>query len=343
MKTCALAFITAAALLGSPQGRAVMGDRAHPGAGAAAAGPVVEPLPATPIVAPSVGRIERIDVPGRGAVPGRAVDVWLPPGFPDAAPYAVAVMFDGQMLFDAGITWNRQEWRVDETAGALQAAGRTRPFVVVALPNAGAARHAEYFPQAPFESLPSAVRETLRRDARRGDAPLFAADVYSRDFHAWVVEVALPAVAARVPVSNAPGDRVAIGASMGGLAAVDALLSRPDAWGGFGALSTHWPGIVPGPENPVPPAFFTWLRERLPAPGAHRLYFDHGDATLDAFYPPLQAEADRIAVAKGWSFPDYRSLAFPNADHSEDAWAARLDGVFAFLLPPRDAGGAPAR
>jgi hypothetical protein len=29
-------------------------------------------------------------------------------------------------------------------------------------------------------------------------------------------------------------------------------------------------------------------------------------------------------------------LAFPGADHSENAWAARLDGVFTFLLPPRE-------
>ena len=86
----------------------------------------------------------------------------------------------------------------------------------------------------------------------------------------------------------------------------------------------------------MPPAFFDYLRERLPAPGRHRLYFDHGDATLDALYPPLQAEVDRIGVARDWAFPAWRSLAFPGAEHSEDAWAARLDGVFTFLLPPRE-------
>jgi hypothetical protein len=281
------------------------------------------------------GRLERIDIAGTAVVHGRAVDVWLPPGYPDEAPYAIAVMFDGGMLFDAGISWNRQEWRADETAAALQAAGRTRPFVIVGVPNAGPARHAEYFPQKPFEALPAAVREGLRQGAKRGEGALFATDVYSDAFLAWLDASVLPAVEARFAVSNDADDRVLIGASMGGLIAMYGVLERPAAFGGFGALSTHWPGIFPEGDNPVPAAFFEYLRGRLPAPGRHRLYFDHGDATLDAFYPPLQAEVDRIAVAKGWAFPAYRSRAFPGAEHSETAWAARLDGVLTFLLPPR--------
>jgi hypothetical protein len=269
-------------------------------------------------------------------VAARPIDVWLPPGYPDAAPYAVAVMFDGQMLFDAGITWNRQEWRLDETASALQAAGRTRPFIVVGVWNPGPARHAEYFPQRPFEALPAAVSEGLRQGAKRGDAPLFTTDVYSDAFVGWLTDRVLPEVESRYAVSTAADDRVLVGASMGGLISTYALAERPTVFGGFGAMSTHWPGIFPGTDNPVPPAFFEYLRAQLPTPGRHRLYFDHGDATLDAFYPPLQAEVDRIAVAKGWAFPAYRSLAFPGADHSENAWAARLDGVFTFLLPPRE-------
>lgn len=297
----------------------------------AAAGPADAP----PLPTVAAGRIERLTLPAEGPVAARPIDVWLPPGYPDEAPYAVAVMFDGQMLFDAGTTWNHQEWRVDETASALQAAGRTRPFIVVGVWNAGPARHAEYFPQRPFDALPGPVREALRHGAKRGEAPLFSADVYSDAFVAWLADRVLPDVASRYAVSSSADDRVLIGASMGGLIATYALCERPSQFGGFGAMSTHWPGVFPNASNPVPPTFFDYLRERLPAPGRHRLYFDHGDATLDALYPPLQAEVDRIAVAKGWAFPAYRSLAFPGAEHSENAWAARLDGVFTFLLPPR--------
>lgn len=325
----ALILLLGAAVVAPPTARAAVEPTPAP---EPADTPAID---APPLPRVSAGRLERLALPAAGPVAARPVDVWLPPGYPDDAPYAVAVMFDGQMLFDADTTWNRQEWRADETASALQAAGRTRPFIVVGVWNPGAARHAEYFPQKPFEALQPAVRDALRHGARRGDVPLFAADVYSDAFLGWLTGALLPEIESRYAVSRTADDRVLIGASMGGLISTYALLERPATFGGFGALSTHWPGIVPADGNPVPAAFFAYLRERLPAPGTHRLYFDHGDATLDAFYPPLQAEVDRIAVACGWAFPAYRSLAFPGADHSENAWAARLDGVFTFLLPPR--------
>lgn len=293
-------------------------------------------LAETPIPTVSAGTIERLAIEGDAVVAGRAVDVWLPPGYPSQAPYAIALMFDGQMLFDADITWNGQEWRVDESAAALQATGQTRPFVVVALPNAGADRHPEYFPQAPFEALPEAIRNTLLQEARRGENPLFSRAPYSDALLAWIDRRVLPTVAERFAVSSAADDRVALGASMGGLIALYAVLERPSAFGGFAALSTHWPGIMPTTNNPVPPAFFAYLQNQLPDPGQHRLYFDHGTATLDAFYPPLQAEVDRIGVSRGWAFPAWRSLSFPGAPHTEEAWAQRLPEVFAFLLPPRN-------
>lgn len=296
----------------------------------AEAAPAEPPLPTV-----ASGRIERLALPVEGPVAARPVDVWLPEGYPADAPYAVAVMHDGQMLFDAGSTWNHQEWRVDETAGALMAAGRVRPFIVVGVWNPGPARHAEYFPQKPFEALPESVRARLRVAVRPNGPALFSTAPYADAYLRWLTGTLLPAVEARYAVSRERGDRVVIGASMGGLVSVYAVCEYPEAFSGFGALSTHWPGVVPEGDNPVPAAFFDYLRAHLPAPGRHRLYFDHGDAGLDAHYPPLQAEMDGLAVARGWAFPAYRSLAFPGAGHSEEAWAARLDGVFRFLLPPR--------
>lgn len=295
------------------------------------------PLPDGPLLRVETGRGERIAVAGTDTVPGRSIDVWLPPDDPDGAPYAVVVMFDGQMLFDASTTWNRQAWRADVAAAAVQQVGRARPFVIVAVPNAGPARHAEYFPQKPFEALPAAFRTSLAA-GRRPDGPaLFAREVYSDAFARWLVEAVLPAVEARFPVSRDPDDRVVVGSSMGGLMAMYTVLEHPAAFGGFGALSTHWPGIFEMADNPIPAAFQSYVRTMLPAPGRHRLYFDHGNATLDALYPPLQAEVDRIAVDRGWRFPAYRSLAFPGEAHTEDAWAQRLPGVFSFLLPARTA------
>ncbi|MCH2058979.1 MAG: hypothetical protein MK214_20635 [Thalassotalea sp.] len=43
----------------------------------------------------------------------RDVHVWLPEGYQEDKRYAVLYMHDGQMLFDAKTTWNKQTWGVD--------------------------------------------------------------------------------------------------------------------------------------------------------------------------------------------------------------------------------------
>jgi len=110
---------------------------------------------------PSSGTIHRIDSFPSNYVTARTVDVWLPDGFPAAGPYAVVYFQDGQMLFDSSLTWNHQEWGVDETFGRLIAKRKIRPCIVVAVWNSGKQRHADYFPQKPFESLPVPVQDSI--------------------------------------------------------------------------------------------------------------------------------------------------------------------------------------
>lgn len=54
-------------------------------------------------------RLHRLPMPSSRRVDVRPVDVWLPPGY------------DGQMLFDAATTWNKQAWDVDAIAARLLA------------------------------------------------------------------------------------------------------------------------------------------------------------------------------------------------------------------------------
>jgi predicted alpha/beta superfamily hydrolase len=73
--------------------------------------------------------------------------------------YAVLFMHDGQMLFDAKTTWNKQAWEVDETAAKLNAEGKTKNFIVVGIWNNGQKRHLEYFPQKAFGKLSAEEKE----------------------------------------------------------------------------------------------------------------------------------------------------------------------------------------
>lgn len=280
------------------------------------------------------GRIERLllESPRIGQ---RTVDVWLPDGYPAKAPYAVLYMQDGQMLFDAGITWNKQEWRADEVAGALMAEGKVRPFIIVGVHNGGPSRHAEYFPQKPFQSLPDDFRRNLLAMNRNPQQVLFDGDVLSDAYLGFLVEELKPHIDARFATSPAMADTAILGSSMGGLISLYAISEYPDVFGAAAALSTHWPGIFTVEGNPIPAAFFDYMQGNLPDPATHRIYFDYGTATLDALYPPLQAQADAVMREKGYGADNWRTLEFKGAEHSEQAWSARLDIPLQFLFPPR--------
>ena len=70
----------------------------------------------------------------------RSILVWLPPQYQtdSAARYPVLYLHDGQNCFDAATSF-AGEWRADETAGELIAAGKIAPIIMVAVANAGSA------------------------------------------------------------------------------------------------------------------------------------------------------------------------------------------------------------
>lgn len=273
------------------------------------------PPPMMPAV--DTGRLERLpDFPSRH-VSARHVDVWLPPGYRADGSHAVLLMHDGQMLYDARTTWNRQAWDVPPTAALLIAEGRVRPFIVVGVWNSGETRFADYFPQAFLADLAEGpVRQGLLARAMTGGP---RADAYLR----FLVEELLPAVRTRYATATAAADTVIAGSSMGGLISLYALTEYPQVFGGAACLSTHWIGIFE--RNPdVPAAALAYLRRRLPPPGRHRLYLDRGTAGLDGLYDEAQAQVDALLRERGWGPPALDSRVFAGDDHDERAWARRL-------------------
>ncbi|HNQ14785.1 MAG TPA: hypothetical protein PKM58_04425, partial [Pyrinomonadaceae bacterium] len=75
-----------------------------------------------------------------------------------------------------------------------------------------------------------------------------------------------------------------------------------------------------------------YMKQHLPSPKNHRIYFDYGTATLDASYEPFQLKADEIMRAAGFSDENWITKKFPGDDHSERSWAKRLEIPLAFLL-----------
>jgi enterochelin esterase-like enzyme len=302
--------------------------------------PIASDGPAAPPTVAS-GHVERFaDFPS-AQVPPRNVDVWLPDGYPRQAPYDVLYMHDGQMLFDAAATWNHQEWRVDEVAGELIASGRVRPFIVVGVWNGGAARHPEYFPQKPFDSLPEAVQQAQLALARDSGQTVLPQRPYADRYLRFLVDELRPAIERRFEVATGPGHTFVMGSSMGGLISMYALAEHPAVFGGAACLSTHWPGGFQREDNPHPAAFLAYIESTFPKAGTHRIWFDHGTATLDAMYPALQREVDARIAAKGYGKDDWVTRVYEGAEHSEQAWAARLADPLVFLLGTRPDPPAP--
>ncbi len=268
-------------------------------------------------------------------ISARAVEVWLPDGYPGAAPYDVLYMHDGQMLFDTAFTWNRQEWCVDEVTGRLIAEGAIAPAIVVGVWNSGSGRHADYFPQKPFLSLPQHVRDSLYGLRRDAETPLFDGPLRSDAYLRFLVRELKPFIDSVYRTNAGRESTVVAGSSMGGLISLYAICEYPEVFGGAACLSTHWPGIFASENNPVPDAFVRYLGEHLPDPATHRIYFDFGTETLDAIYEPYQLRVDSLMQAKGFDSNSWITKKFPGHNHSEAAWSSRLDVPVKFVLGGR--------
>lgn len=283
------------------------------------------------------GKLVRLDrFPSQYVAP-HDVDVWLPPDYPKQAPYAVLYMFDGQNLFGEREPGKMQSWRAATTAAQLIAAGKTRPFIIVGIANAQSLRMSEYFPQKPWEALTPEQRRTLFAQ-QLGTFQILPVAPYSDAFLKFVTQELKPAIDQRFAVDTKPAATFAMGSSMGGLIAWYALAEYPGTFGGAACLSTHWPGpylsLDAKTDDPAPDAFVDYIRRHFPTPDRHKVYFDHGTKTLDAYYAPIQTRVDALLRAQGWRGSHFESRVFDGADHSEKSWAARLAIPMSFLLAP---------
>lgn len=281
---------------------------------------------------PSNGKIIRHENFPSKLVAPRHVDVWLPEDYSPKQKYAVLYMHDGQMLFDPTITWNKQEWGIDEAAGRMMAFDRSRKYIVVGIHNISEIRHSNYFPQKPFESLSEKTRDSLYQLNRFEQVKLFGKEVDSDNYLKFIVTELKPFIDAKYSTLKNSANTFIAGSSMGGLISWYAVCEYPEVFGGAACLSTHWVGVFDTLNNPIPDAFFKYLKEKLPNPATHRFYFDYGTATLDALYEPYQQKVDEIMKEKGFGTKNWSTRKFLKAEHSENAWRARVHIPLMFLF-----------
>lgn len=245
----------------------------------------------------------------------RKVWVWLPEGYeknPDAR-YPVLYMHDGQNCFDAAISFSG-EWRADETAAELIAAGKIEPVIIVAVENTGLGRFYEY---TSVEFLHPALGEP-----RGGGAAKYAR---------FLKEELKPLIDKTYRTKPGREDTGVCGSSLGGLVSLYLGQEHGETFGKIGAVS---PSLFWGDRK--------LMKEVAADPQkvlAGKLWMDMGtdeERILDNALNSLGNARELAAVlteadAKRGEEPRFVYYEAEGGKHHESDWAARFGKILEFL------------
>ncbi len=282
------------------------------------------------------GTIVRIADFKSNYIDSRIIDIWLPDNYSIDKKYSVVYMQDGQMLFDANTTWNKQAWEIETVMSDLTQQQKINPCIVVGIWNGGKVRHATYFPKKVFNSLTCKEKEWVSTALNKAGRITGNFKPNSDNYLKFLTKELKPYIDKNFATYTDVAHTFIGGSSMGALISIYAVCEYPNIFGGAACLSTHWPGVFVAENNPVPNAFIKYLKKRLPKANSHKIYFDCGDQTLDTLYPEIQQKIDALVLSKGYDSAFYKSLFFKGKDHSEKSWAERLHIPITFLLKKND-------
>lgn len=262
------------------------------------------------------------------------VVIWLPPGY-DASKqrYGVVYMHDGQNLFDPRRSNLNKVWAADKSALRLIAAGKVKPFIIVGIDQPGEDRGRQYFPRVMLDLLSPALAKKYKSQS---DGKPIISDQYLQ----FIVEELKPKIDRDYRTEKDRRHTAIAGSSLGGLISFYAITKYPGVFGTAGAVSTHFPLSNPNwtaeEREDIFAAWRAYVKQELGKPQGRRIWFDHGTETLDAFYRPYQQNLDAALVANGWRKDrDFSSRVYEGTPHEENAWAARLDDIFGWMLRGR--------
>lgn len=274
----------------------------------------------------TLGIIKRLPAIKSKFVDERYVDIWVPKNYSNQKKYKVVYMHDGQMLFDSTITWNKQEWCVDETFSKLIKNNQIEDCIVVGIWNNGKKRFVEYFPEDALKFIKN-PSDSFGFYNRVGNN-----NPQANNYLLFLVEELKPLVDSLYNTEKNASGTFIMGSSMGGLISLYAICKYPKIFGGAACLSTHWPILFNNDNNPFPNLIYEYVKNNLPSAKNHKIYFDYGTATLDSLYKTHQTKIDGLMKLKNYNSKNWVTKEFLGKNHSEKAWAERLHIPIKFLL-----------
>lgn len=241
----------------------------------------------------------------------RDVLVYLPRGYRRLSlrRYPVLYLQDGQNVFDAATAFSHVEWSVDETAQDLIRRKLIEPTIIVAVANTGEERIHEYAPSR------GVIDDSAKRKKR--------SRALARHYGRFLIDELKPFIDGKYRTKREAEFTGLGGSSLGGLATLALGLWFPHI---FQRLIVMSPSVWW--DNQIIVKMVEELPDKLPL----KIWLDTG--THEPGWERARTLRDAL-VEKGWRlYDDLQYAEFEGADHSERAWAARVDPALRFLFPP---------
>ena len=258
----------------------------------------------------------------------RTVDYWAPrvPGD------RLLVAHDGQNVLDKrniGINpHQRATWELGQSAIRIAAEfGETPPTLICVyhtpynLDVLG--RLKEYVPEEYMSSKENWMPESY--GVYQGNVEAFLDSLTANELVDEITNVIVPKITNRVGQLVDSGKTAVMGASMGGLASIYAVIRKPDYFHTALSFSPHW--VIGGN------ALAEKLMKDFPDPGKHKLWMSRGTKGLDALYEESQDLADKLITTKGYrSNIDFIGRTLKRGSHSNATWARYLPAALEFWI-----------
>jgi enterochelin esterase-like enzyme len=273
----------------------------------------------------TTGKLYRTKVKGETFTSNVNIDIWVPDCYNPEEKYPVLYLHDGQNLYDAKSSWNKQAWEIDQVGGKLIEEGKIKPFIAVGIHSIDATRVCDLMPEKVLTEYFDHEKYTTT-----GFEGYCSKEIRGDEYVDLIVNTIKPMIDSTFSTLPDKDNTAIMGSSMGGLASFYAMCERPDIFGTAICVSTHM--SVAG-ETCWAEAVFAYLRAKLPTDGEHKIYFDCGDKTSDYYYVPFFDELVSIPQEKGYTVENGKlSYGFyPGTAHDEASWCKRVDVPLTFL------------
>jgi predicted alpha/beta superfamily hydrolase len=240
----------------------------------------------------------------------RDVLVYLPRGYGRLSRrrYPVLYLHDGQNVFDAATSFSGVEWSADETAERLIKENVIEPLIIVAVANTGEERIHEYAPTPGV--IDTRAKRKKRSKGLAGAYGLFLTDELK------------PYVDRKYRTNPGPEFTGLGGSSLGGLVTLAIGILYPHAFRRLMVMSPSiwWDDFA-----------IYRLVDSIEQKPPLKIWLDSG--TAEPGWEQARELLNRL-VEKGWKLhKDLQYMEAQGADHSEAAWAARVEPALRFLFP----------